>query len=216
VIELCRFEGNEEESWDGYVDRCAHATHFHLNGWRRVIEQSYGHRPFYLWAKENGEPKGILPIVLIRSILFGRSLVSLPFLDYGGICADDPQTKIELYRAALELLTDHKADSLDLRHCKPIGLELPLQGTKITFTLELADNPDRMWTRLDGKTRNQIRKAQKSGLTVSWNGSESLSDFYDVFATNMRDLGSPVHSRRFFDALLGEFPESARMILVHK
>jgi serine/alanine adding enzyme len=71
-----------------------------------------------------------------------------------------------------------------------------------------------MWARLDSKVRNQVRKALKSGLTVAWRGPEALDAFYDLFATNMRDLGSPVHGRRFFAALLTEFRTSARLILV--
>lgn len=216
VIELCRLQHGEEKAWDEFVYRYPNAGHCHLSGWRRVIERSYGHRAFYLWAYENGETKGILPLILIRSILFGRSLVSIPFLDDGGICADDDWTRIELYQGAWQLFEDYRVDCLDFRHRQPSGLDLPLHGLKVTLILELADNPDRMWERFDPKLRNQIRKALRSGLTASWSGSEGLSDFYDVFATNMRDLGSPVHSRGFFSAILKEFSNSARLILVRK
>lgn len=153
---------------------------------------------------------------MIRSRLFGRSLVSLPFLDGGGVCADDHPTKVELYQQALRLCEDYSVDLLDLRHREPSGLDLPLRGSKITLLLDLAESPDRMWERFEGEIRNRIRKALKSGLTVSWSGLEGLDAFYDVFATNMRDLGSPVHSRRFFVAIMEEFAESARLVLVKK
>ena len=215
-VELCRFEPGEEKAWDAFADQFPKAGHSHLSGWRRVIERSYGHLPLYLWACEAGKVNGVLPMVLIRSRLFGRSLVSLPFLDEGGICAEDARTSNELYQKALHLYDDYKANILDLRHRHPSDLLLPSNTSKVTLTLELASSPDEMWRRLDAKLRNQVRKAVKSGLTTSWNRLEGLPGFYDVFAANMRDLGSPVHSWRFFSAIMEEFPDSARLILVQK
>jgi len=216
VVELCGFGPGEERVWDDFVYQSNNGSHCHLSGWRRVMERAYGHRSFYFRAQENGAMKGILPLILIRSALFGRSLVSLPFLDEGGICSNDNETGAELYQASVQLLGDCKAGSLDLRHRHPSGLDLPFQTLKVTLTLKLADNPDGMWELFDAKLRNQVRKALKSGITACWDGFESLSDFYEVFATNMRDLGSPVHSRKFFAAILDEFPDSARLILIRK
>jgi serine/alanine adding enzyme len=157
-----------------------------------------------------------LPLILVPGLLFGRSFVSLPFLDEGGICADDEQTEAELYQKALRLLEDHRTQGLDLRHRYPTGLQIPVHGSKVTLVLELKSDPDEMWDGFDAKLRNQIRKATKSGLTVSWHHAEGLTDFYDVFSANMRDLGSPVHSRDFFAAILKEFCDRAKLILVRK
>jgi len=181
-----------------------------------VMERAYGHRTFYFQAHEDGETRGILPLILIRSALFGKSLVSLPFLDDGGICAMDTETSTILYQEAVRLYHDCKADCLELRNRWPSAIQLPSHGSKVTLRLNLVDNADQMWTHFDAKLRNQIRKSLKSGMTATWTGVDGLSDFYDVFATNMRDLGSPVHSRGFFAAILNEFPDSARLILVHK
>jgi FemAB-related protein (PEP-CTERM system-associated) len=82
--------------------------------------------------------------------------------------------------------------------------------------LELGRDPDAMWKGLDGKVRNQVRKAMSAGLSSSWCGIEGLDEFYSVFATNMRDLGSPVHGRRFFASILEEFADSTRLLLVRE
>jgi len=216
AIGLCGLEPEEEKAWDEFVQRSDQGSYCHFSGWRRVMERAYGHPSFYLWSHEDGETKGILPLILINSILFGRSLVSLPFLDEGGICSDDNETRAGLYKEAVRLFEDCKADCLDLRHHQPSGLALPFHGSKVTLTLSLPNNPDVMWKHFDTKLRNQIRKAMKSGIKAHWTGTVGLSDFYDTFAINMRDLGSPVHSRRFFAAVLDEFPKSARFILVRK
>jgi FemAB-related protein (PEP-CTERM system-associated) len=215
-VEIHFCENGEEKLWDGYVYRCPETSHCHLSGWRQVIERSYGHRPFYLWAKENGQPRGILPLILMGGLLFSRSLVSLPFLDDGGISADDDRTRIALYQMAVQLCKEKNVSFLDLRHRQPNNLDLATNGAKTTLILELEDNPDLLWKRFDAKLRNQIRKAMKSGLSASWHGSEGLSDFYEVFAANMRELGSPVHSRNFFTAVLEEFEDSAKLMLVRK
>lgn len=216
IIQLCPCEPQAEKAWDSYVYQSPHASYCHLSGWRRVIQRAYRHQSFYLWTQNNGKVEGVLPLVLVRSPLFGRSLVSLPFLDEGGICASDPQIIRGLYHHACQLLQECKAEYLDLRHRQPGVLDLPRHGAKVTLTLDLLDDPDCMWKRFTAKLRNQIRKAIKSDLIVSWHGSEGLSDFYEVFANNMRDLGSPVHSRDFFAAILEEFPDCTRFILIRK
>jgi FemAB-related protein (PEP-CTERM system-associated) len=73
---------------------------------------------------------------------------------------------------------------------------------------------DLMWSALDRKVRNQIRKASKSGLTHHHGCVELIDEFYRVFATNMRDLGTPVYGRRLFEEILSAFPERAHLHVV--
>jgi FemAB-related protein (PEP-CTERM system-associated) len=216
TVEVCRFRVGEDAAWDAYVDRHPKASHYHLSGWRNVIQEAYGYPSHYLWVRKEGETNGILPLIMMRGILFKRSLVSLPFVDEAGICADDDETAVDLYETATRLAAAYRVDCLDLRHRYGNRLGLPDSNAKVTLVLELMEEPEQMWDRLDAKLRNQIRKAQKSGLTVSWHNRGGLDAFYDVFSVNMRDLGSPVHSRRFFAAVLKQFSGSARLVLVHK
>jgi FemAB-related protein (PEP-CTERM system-associated) len=216
IVELCRMAPGNEKAWDEYAYQCSEASHCHLSGWRRVVERVYRHQAFYLWARENGAIKGILPLILMRSVLFSPSLVSLPFLDDGGICADDETAREALYREALHLCDKHEIKFLDLRHRLANGLDIPVCTSKATLVLELVNSSEQMWRTLDPKVRNQVRKATKSGLTTSWYGLDGLNDFYAIIASNMRDLGSPVHSRKFFASIIEEFSDSARILLVRK
>ena len=156
---------------------------------------------------------------LVRSPLFGTSLTSMPFLDYGGICADDTVAALRLYEAAQSMAQTEGAKTLELRHRQAGDFTLPLHSSKVnkvSMILDLVSPSSEMWNRLDPKVRNQVRKAAKSGLTVGWEGESGLNDFYEVFAANMRDLGSPVHSRAFFRSIMKHFPKSAQFILVRK
>src|SRR6185369_2454529 len=110
VIEASRGE------WDAYLSRSPEATGCHLWGWREVIERTFRHRTFYLLARRGAETCGALPLVLMKSLLFGRFLSSLPYLNYGGFLASDPETEAALLQGAVEILRDARAKSIELRH----------------------------------------------------------------------------------------------------
>ena len=205
----------DSATWDAYVQSAPEGTVCHLYGWRGVIEGAYGHRTFFLAATANGEIRGLLPLVLIRSPLFGRNLVSMPFVDYGGVVTTDgPEVCTLLVDAALQLARTHRA-TLSLRCATDQALELPTWLEKLTMHIQLGTSEDVLWKRLPSERRNRIRKGQAHGLVTSFHGADALDAFYRVFATNMRDLGSPVHSRRFFRLLFASLAPYLRISLVH-
>jgi serine/alanine adding enzyme len=213
-VEECTGRVEEASAWDAFVLGDPAGGYYLRYGWAQVIERSYRHRPVYLWVREGERVRGVLPLVLFRGPLGSRSLVSLPFLDEGGICAEPGEATRLLWEAAQEMASRNAASLIELRQRDASGLDLEPVGAKVTVLLGLAPSPDVMWKSLDAKVRNQIRKATAGGLSAAWCGIEGLDDFYTVFAANMRDLGSPVHSRRFFARILEEFSESTRLLLV--
>lgn len=211
-----RLEDTEvaRKQWDAYVLESREAQHYHLSGWAQVIERAYGHRAVYLVTEDDaGTTKGILPLIEMRRWILGHVAASMPFLDYGGICADDSQASQALLDAALAYCARARIGTLDLRHYTPSGLDLRRFEQKTTLVLPLTNNADHLWQGFNAKVRNQVRKALKSDLSVRWAGAEALPDFYRVWAENMRDLGSPVHSQRFFRAVFEVFP-STQLALV--
>jgi FemAB-related protein (PEP-CTERM system-associated) len=211
-------ERHPDKSWDRFVEHHPAATVAHLSGWGRIAAAAYGHTPVAVMAIEDGEPIGVLPLVLIRSRLFGRRLVSMPFLDYGGVLvapdAAAPGTiEQALVDEALAVAREVLGHSLGLRHFHPVPLPQPTATDRVTMLLPLT-TVDAMWKALPSERRNRVRKGDKHGLTPTWCGPEALDDFYRVFAVNMRDLGSPVHSRAFFRHMLEELPDTARLLMV--
>ncbi len=87
-MEIFELKNSNEKAWDEYVFNHPNSTFYHQIGWKNVVEKRYGHKPYYLLAKEDGEIKGVLPLFLMKSLLFGRKLVSVPSAPYGGACAD--------------------------------------------------------------------------------------------------------------------------------
>ena len=82
------------------------------------------------------------------------------------------------------------------------------------MTLPLAASIEAQWKGFNAKLRNQIRKSELSGLSIRVGGGTEVGTFYDVFARNMRDLGTPVYSRQLFESLLHTFPEACRVLTV--
>jgi hypothetical protein len=186
----------DTHAWDTYVGQCAQATHYHLSAWGRIIACVYGYPCLYITVWDGEALCGIVPVVIIGGLFRRKRFVSMPYLDYGGICADTPEIAQHLYRAIQRAITGQRAGLLDLRQRGAIALPLTPYGDKVTMVLRLEPEPEHMWKAFGAKLRNQIRKAEKAHLQIQWAGIEGLQDFYHVYVHNMRDLGSPPHSLR--------------------
>ena len=201
-------------AWNDYVRSHADATVDHLFEWQHVFTSTFGHECTYLAALRDGSVVGVLPLVQFRSRLFGRFVVSLPFLNYGGLLASDDAAACALVARARELTQAFGGTHLELRHVDRQRPDLPFRSHKLALTRTLPDSVDALWAGLDKKVRNQVRKAQKEGLTATDGGADLIDEFYQVFAENMRDLGTPVYARRLFAEVLHHFPKEARIFVV--
>jgi FemAB-related protein (PEP-CTERM system-associated) len=185
-------------------------------GWLSVLEQGLGHEPFVLEVADAGGPRGWLGLCYVRSVLFGKFLVSLPYLNSGGVVADDDATARLLIDRAVQLADELNVCYLELRHERPVehpALAARL-SSKVHLRLPLPATAGRLWEQIPGKVRNQVRKGRKSGLSVVWGGEEVLPEFYAVFSHNMRDLGTPVYGQALFRAVLRQFPGRAELCVV--
>lgn len=164
-----------------------------------------GHDAPYLVARDGDDIVGVLPLVRVKSPLFGHFLVSMPFLNYGGPLGT-PQAVRALAAFAAEMATAESVQVLELRSRFQIPLDLPASHRKITVLLDMHDGADALWKRLDSKVRSQIRRPQKDGVTVKL-GADQVDSFYTVFARHMRDLGTPTLPRALFQAIADTFAD---------
>lgn len=184
--------------------------------WLKVLRRGLRHEVYCLEAVADGQTCGFLPLAFVRSVLFGRFLVSLPYLNVGGVCAEDETTRTALIDQALRLAHDLSVRYLELRHEESTD-HAALTGqmsSKVHMRLGLPGTVGQLWEQIPSKVRNQVRKGQKAGLDVTWGGLECLGDFYRVFSTSMRDLGTPVYGRRLFEETLRHFPERAELCIL--
>ena len=199
---------------DAFVRGHAGASGYHLFAWTDLIERVFGHETKYLAADTPRGVAGVLPLVFFRSRLFGSFAVSLPFLNYGGVAADTPDAERALLDRAVEETRAAGGAHLELRHTRQIFTSLSPKRHKVAMVLPLSASHEEEWERLDRKVRNQVRKGEKSGLEVQAGGVELAPAFYEVFAHNMRDLGTPVYPVRFFVEVLKTFASTSRTFVV--
>jgi FemAB-related protein (PEP-CTERM system-associated) len=197
-----------------YVASHPAASAYHSPVWLGVIERAFGHRTQYLVADSGGRIAGVLPLVFFSSRLFGRYTVSLPFVNYGGVVADSPEVEAVLLERAMAETAAAAATHLELRHSVRTFPALEARRHKVAMRLRLEHSAERQWHALDRKVRNQVRKAEKSGFELLVGGAEQLPAFYEVFARNMRDLGTPVYSIRLFEEVLAAVPASSRVFVI--
>jgi FemAB-related protein (PEP-CTERM system-associated) len=184
--------------------------------WLNVLQAALGHEAYAVEVTLGGRTVGFLPLAYVSSILFGRFLVSLPYLNSNGALTSSPEVQVLLVSRAVVLADELGVRYLELRHERPIdhpALNARL-ASKVHVRLALPRSAQRLWKDLDPKVRNQVRKGEKPGFAVAWGGVELLDGFHDVLSRNMRDLGSPVYSKRLFREILATFPGEAEVCLV--
>lgn len=204
-----------DSEWDGLVHRENNASFCHLWGWRRIIEDVMGHECIFRVARDGaGAIVGVLPLARVRSLVFGDHLVSMPFLNYGG-AAGTLAARSVLTTWALQEAQRRKVDSLLLRTRHEISADWPVSKSKVTVVLPLPPTADELWNdAFTAKFRNKIKRPQRDGMVTQF-GIEHIRGFYDVFAQNMRDLGTPVVPRQFFDRIAETFPQNALVAVTY-
>jgi FemAB-related protein (PEP-CTERM system-associated) len=204
----------DDSAWDGYVTAHPGASVYHLAAWPRLLARVFRRDLRLLAVTTDGRVTGVLPLIGFRSRVFGSFAVSLPFVNYGGILADDDASTRALLDGAVAVARGWGASHLELRHTAQLFPELQSKRHKVGMTMPLLATPEAQWQALDPQRRTQVRKAEKSGLTVTIGGIEGIDGFFEVFSRNMRDLGTPVYPKRFFEEMLTVFPGAARVFTV--
>lgn len=210
------FEGDGAE-WDGLLTQLSGANFCHLYGWKAVMEDALGHQTYWWVAKgRTGEVEGVLPMVRVRSLLFGDYLVSMPFLNYGGPVGS-PRAKMALAARAQATAQDLGVGLLELRARAELdGHALTRNQRKVTVLKSLPDSTEVLWDDgLRSKVRSQVRRPMKEGLEVSF-GPELLDPFYGIFSATMRDLGTPVLPKSFFLSIREHLADASLFAVVER
>lgn len=200
--------------WDAFVGAAGGASFYHRYSWRPLIHRVFEQETHYLAARAGGRICGVLPLVRLKSRLFGDFMVSMPYLNYGGVIGESPAVEQALVSKACALAGERGVSHVELRHRTNTLESFPLRTDKVTMLLKLPKSPGELWQALGSKLRAQVKRPQKENAVCVNGGIELLNEFYSVFSENMRDLGTPVYSRRFFASMLEAFPAAARIFVV--
>lgn len=214
ALTLARLDRPARAACDEYVRAHPQASLYHLGSWADVIADVFGHECHSLYASDAHGVRGVLPLIRLRSRLFGDYLVSMPYFNYGGALADDAIIAERLMQSAAAHAQTLGSTHIEFRDSVPRAAAWPVRTDKISMELALPDTGDALWKAMEPKLRAQIKRSGKEGATTVVGGAELLDDFYRVFARNMRDLGTPVYPKRFFARIAQAFPQNSFIVVV--
>ena len=219
MIKVHYFNSSQVEiakQWNQFIHNHPSSHCYHLVEWKSIIDQAFRLKGYYLYATKNsGEICGICPLILSKSLLFGTYITSIPFFNYSGILATDPNVEIVLLQEAEKIARQLKASYIEFRHRQALNLDLPTRSHKVRMILKLpVKDPEILWKGFKAKLRSQIKRAQRESMTVKFGGIELVPSFYEVFSANMRDLGTPVWTMEIFRQIASRFSDGSTVCIV--
>jgi FemAB-related protein (PEP-CTERM system-associated) len=209
-----------DSEWDAFIETHPDATFFHLLPWRDIARGVFGHRPHYLAGREGGALATALPLIEVRSRLFGHALISTAFCVGGGPLATSGAGLTSILQEAERLGREVGVDYIELRDVR-CGAQAELgEGWVVrddlyaTFEAPLPGSEEENLKQIPRKQRAVVRKALERDLTTTID--DGVDDFFAVYSRTMRDHGTPALPRRFFHALKEAFGDRCEILTVRQ
>ena len=220
VLRIERLSSEQDDAYEALLHSQPTSLLFASSRYRNLLQTITGAEDYYLGAFQGDELIGALPGFLKRNSRYGAVLNSLPFVGSNGgfICdprfADQVSVRRELLEAFHALAREQRAltstiitNPLDknvsfYEKCTGYTWRDERIGQITSLPPYEADAADRLMGMFHPKTRNAIRKAQKSSLRV-WHSdsAEALAALYQLHSQNMAAIGGPPKPWRFFESL---------------
>jgi FemAB-related protein (PEP-CTERM system-associated) len=201
-------------AWEAFVASMPDGTFFHRATWSRVIEAAFSHPCHYMFAEQDGAITGVLPLVRVKTLLFGNALVSTPFCVYGGPLAVEPEAAVALEAHADALRAKLGATVLEMRERHPVNGDdgVVRSDLYVTFRKQIGRDDSQNMKAIPRKQRAMVRKGMQNGLVSVCNHDVAL--LHRVYAESVRNLGTPVFSRRYFSILNEAFGDCCDVVTV--
>ena len=214
MAEILKVDEKNKEKWSKFL-RKKKSRFQHLLSFKKVLEQSYTscEGEYYCLRGSRKDIKAIFPFMFLKSKLFGNRSISLPFLDVGGFLGD---YSINVLKKIIDKLKGEKIEIRLNDSMKDFNKERVIlkkagfseEGGRQQFIIKLTSEED-MWKKFHKHTRNDIRKAMKSGLEIKKiNSFSELKSFYFLYLREMKKFGTPQHSQKFFKNLFDEMADN--------
>lgn len=172
----------------------------------------FRHDTYFLYAETDGRIEGVLPLAHVKSMLFGNSLVSLPFAVYGGVAATNAEAASALEAEAQRIAQRLGVDHLELRHVEARHDDWPRQDLYVTFRKAILPEEEANMLAIPRKQRAMVRKGIKNGLRSEID--PCVDRFFALYADNVHRHGTPALPKRYFEALQAQFGEDCEVLIV--
>jgi FemAB-related protein (PEP-CTERM system-associated) len=211
-MQIKLLSNSELESWNEYVAHNPLSSFCHRAEWKSILEKSYDIKTHYMYAEDNDVIKGILPLAEVKSIIFGHTLISTPFCVYGGICSDTEEISALLCDEAIRLGKELGVDYVEFRNLSDQQNTWSGKDFYHTFKKKISANYEENFQAIPRKQRAMVRKGINNNLH-----SEIDSDtdrFYDIYSISVRNLGTPVYPKIYFENLKEDFGTDCEILTV--
>jgi FemAB-related protein (PEP-CTERM system-associated) len=215
VVTVGVLQPGNEPRWDAFVEATPAGTFFHLSGWKRVIESAFKHRTYYLMAERDAAVTGVLPLTLVKTRLFGASLISNAFCVQGGPIAADAASLQALEDAALRLMEELRVPVLEFRSRSVSRSDwLSKDDLYVSFRKPIDPSVERNLKDIPRKQRAMVRKGMQNGLSSELD--DAPGRLHRVYGESVRNLGTPVFSREYFELLRAVFARQSDIVTITK
>jgi len=204
---------SDSQKWDDYVGRHPKATVYHLSPWGRAVCRSMKHDFYYIYVEDEDEICAVIPLIHVKSRLFGNSLISMAFATNGGPLYNNKEALDLLDEACRELAKKLDVDCLECRNLDQVHEDWPVKKDMYsTFRKTLSSDNDENMLAIPRKQRAMVRKGINFGLKAV---IDDLPDrLFSMYSQSVRNLGTPVFPKSLFYYLKEEFGNNCEILTV--
>ena len=190
-----------QDKWDAVLRQCPNTTAFQSLAWRDALAGAFRQlTPNYLLINQDDSMIGGLPAFVFQPIPGIRLWHSMPWNLFGGVhliesVKINPETLLRSIETAAA--TEGWCEirwTLTPKYTAMVGDFFAEMGYKrtdqFTHLLKTSGGVESLWQAYNKRVRGAVRKAEKSGVTVTdAESEEALSTFYDMYLLTVKRLG---------------------------
>jgi hypothetical protein len=199
ALQIQIVDPTHERGWDHVVALHRDACCFHTSAWAKVLEQTYGHRPFYLQFSCRRRLAALIPLMEVRSPFTGRRGVCLPFSDTCEPLVFDPEAIGFVRDRLISFAHERRWKHVEIRGGKSFPLASSSTAKFYGHRLDLRSGIEELISRFASPVRRAIRKAERNGVSAEVvRNRQAIADFYRLHAQTRRRHGLPPQPTSFF------------------
>lgn len=207
---------DKQKAWDGFVTNHPKGTFFHLSAWQDVIETAFNQKTHYLYLETDGAIEGILPLTFVDSPFFTKALISNAFCVYGGPLVREQKAADLLDQEAIRLMDSLGARYLEYRQKEKTHINWACNDSLYaTFERSILPDEEENLLLIPRKQRAVVRKALDGRVNLNFVWQDNVDQFFKIYSQSVRDLGTPVFPKTYFQALKKVFQENCQICTVY-
>ncbi len=230
---------SDSKNWDKIVENSPHGTIFHNWKWLKIVEKHTKTEFYPLIALKGNNILGIFPFFHKKT--FFNSLFSppphamIPYLgpvivDYENAAQDKKESRLIEFQTSIDEFISQNIKPkylmimptpflIDSRPFEWAGYQI---RERYRYSVDFSnnsdnqdqDNVDNIWGRINTKTRQNIRRAERNGLSVEFGNKKEFGLIYDLIVNRYKDQNKVVGAdKKLLLDLYESYSENIKIIV---